>query len=179
MNSNRKSYSVGHRHWVRFQRRRPAIAFFPFASIPTDPEPLSLCFFVAYLTSCPTIRRYTSVRSYICHVKALWRDAGCSKTLLESPLLTAVLCGVRRALPAPPDPRSPFILSLYQYHPPSFSTYPPSHNWRIFKAVVTLGFHAMIRFGAFCQLTLLLDHHTFQWEEWPLSCVPLSLLESR
>ena len=169
---------MGQRHWVRFQRRHPAIAFFPFASIPPDPVALSLCFFAAYLASRPTIRRYTTVRSYICHVKALWRDAGCSKTLLESPLLTAVLRGVRRALPAPPDPRSAFILPLY--HPPSFYTHPPSNHWLIFKAAVTLGFHAMLRFGAFCQLTpCCLTAILSSGEEWPLSCVPLSLIESR
>ena len=100
-NSTRNSYKVGQRHWVRFQRLHPAITFFPFASISPDPVALALCFFVAYLASRPTIRRYTTVRSYICHVKALWRDAGCAKNLLESPLLTAVLRGVRRALPAP------------------------------------------------------------------------------
>ena len=69
------------------------------------------CFFAAYLASRPSIRRYTTVRSYICHVKALWRDAGCVKDLLDSTLLAAVLRGVRRALPAP---RSEFILPLYQ-----------------------------------------------------------------
>ena len=176
-NSTRKSYHVGQRHWVRFQRLHPAIAFFPFASISPDPVALSLCFFAAYLASRPTIRRYTTVRSYICHVKALWRDAGCAKILLESPLLTMILRGARRALPAPPDPRSAFILPIY--HPPSFYTHPPSDYWLIFKAAVALGFHAMLRFGAFCQmapycLTALLS----SGEEWPLSRVPLDLIAS-
>ena len=174
-NSTRKSYKVGQRHWVRFQRLHPAITFFPFASISPDPVALALCFFVAYLSSRPTIRRYTTVRSYICHVKALWRDAGCAKNLLESPLLTAVLRGVRRALPAPHDPRSAFILPLYQS--PSFYTHPPSDQWLIFKAAVALGFHAMLRFGAFCQMTpYLLTAILTSGEEWPLSCVPLNLI---
>ena len=168
---------MGQRHWVRFHRLHPAIAFFPFASIPPDPVALSLCFFTAYLASRPTIRRYTTVRSYICHVKALWRDAGCSKTLLESPLLTTVLRGVRRALPAPPDPRSAFLLPLY--HAPSFYTHPPSNHWLIFKAAVALGFHAMLRFGAFCQMTPnRLTAILSSGEEWPLSCVPLNLINS-
>lgn len=174
-NSTRNSYKVGQRHWVRFQRLHPAITFFPFASISPDPVALALCFFVAYLASRPTIRRYTTVRSYICHVKALWRDAGCAKNLLESPLLTAVLRGVRRALPAPHDPRSAFILPLYQS--PSFYTHPPSDQWLIFKAAVALGFHAMLRFGAFCQMTpYLLTAILSSGEEWPLSCVPLNLI---
>ena len=139
---------------------------------------LSLCFFAAYLASRPTIKRHTTVRSYICHVKALWRDAGCPKTLLDSPLLTTVLRGVRRSLPAPPDARSAFILPLYR--PPSFYTHPPSDHWLIFKAAVALGFHAMLRFGAFCQMTACcLTAILSNGEEWPLSCVPLSLIESR
>ena len=124
--STRKAYAVGQRHWVRFQRLHPSIPFFPFASIAPDPVTLALCFFAAYLASRPSIRRYNTVRSYICHVKALWRDAGCPKNLLNSPLLSAVLRGVRRALPAPPDPRSAFILPLYQ--PPSFYANPPSDH---------------------------------------------------
>ena len=95
--STRKSYSVGQRHWVRFQRQHPRIAFFPFAAHCPDPVSLSLCFFAAYLASRQKIRRHTTVRSYVCHVKALWRDAGCSADLLNSPLLTAVMRGVRRA----------------------------------------------------------------------------------
>ena len=139
---------------------------------------LSLCFFAAYLASRPTIKRHTTVRSYICHVKALWRDAGCPKTLLESPLLTAVLRGVRRSLPAPPDARSAFILPLYR--PPSFYTHLPSDHWLIFKAAVALGFHTMLRFGAFCQMTACCFTAILSnGEEWPLSCVPLSLIESR
>ena len=174
-NSTRKSCTVGQRHWVRFQRLHPVITFFPFASISPDPVALALCFFVAYLASRPTIRRYTTVRSYICHVKALWRDAVCAKTLLESPLLTAVLRGVRRALPAPPDLRSAFILPLYR--PPSFYTHPPSDYWLLFKAAVALGFHAMLRFGAFCQMTpYLLTAILASGEEWPLSYVPLDLI---
>ena len=117
------------------------------------------------------------MRSYICHVKALWRDAGCAKSLLDSPLLTAVLRGVRRALPAPPDPRSAFILPLYQT--PSFYTHPPSNHWLIFQVAVALGFHAMLRFGAFCQMTpYCLTAILSSGEEWPLSCVPLDLINA-
>ena len=169
---------VRRRRCFRFQRLHPTIAFFPFSSIPPDPVALALCFFAAYLASRPTIRRYTTVRSYICHVKALWRDAGCSKTLLDSPLLTTILRGVRRALPTPPDPRSAFILPLY--HPPSFYTHPPSDHWLIFKAAVALGFHAMLRFGAFCQMTpCCLTAILASGDEWPLSCVPLTLVQSK
>ena len=68
-NSTRKSYTVGQRHWVRFQRLHLVIAFFPFASVSPDPVALSLCFFAVYLASRPTIRRCTTVQSYICHLK--------------------------------------------------------------------------------------------------------------
>ena len=172
--STRKSYSVGQRHWVRFQSLHPEIAFFPFTTVSPDPVSLSLCFFAAYLASRPKIKRYTTVRSYICHVKALWRDAGCSKVLLDSPLLAAVMRGVRRALPAPPDLRAAFILPLYTS--PSYYITPPSIEWLLLKAAVALGFHAMLRFGAFCQLTpssltVILN----DGDEWPLHHMPSSL----
>ena len=111
--STGKSYSVGQRHWVRFHNLHPGIAFFPFTTLCPDPVSLSLCFFAAYLASRPKINRYTTVRSYICHVKALWRDAGCRKELLDSPLLAAVMRGVRGALPAPLELRAAVILPIY------------------------------------------------------------------
>ena len=149
--STRKTYAVGQRHWVRFQNLHPKIPFFPFATESPDFVALSLCFFVAYLASRPTIRRYTTVRGYVCHVRALWRDAGCPEKRLHSPLLCAVMRGVRRALPAPPDKRAAFIppnLTL-----PAYYYRPPSSRWLLFKAAVVLGFHAMLRYGAFCQFS--------------------------
>ena len=172
--STRKSYSVGQRHWVKFHNLHPEIAFFPFTTISPDPVSLSLCFFAAYLASRPKIKRYTTVRSYICHVKALWRDAGCAKVLLDSPLLAAVMRGVRRALPAPPDLRAAFILPLYAS--PSYYTTPPSLEWLLLKAAVALGFHAMLRFGAFCQLTASsLTVILSDGDEWPLHLMPSGL----
>ena len=86
--------------------------------------------------------------------------------------------GVRRALPAPPDPRSAFLLPLYL--PPPFYINPPSDHWLIFKAAVALGFHAMLRFGAFCQLTPSRLTAIFSnGGELPLSQVPIELFESR
>ena len=149
--STRKTYAVGQRHWVRFQRLHPEIAFFPFDNITPNPTTLSLCFFAGYLASRPTIRRFTTVRGYVCHVKALWRDAGCPEKHLHSLLLRRIMRGIRRALPAPPDAREAFIpvtLSM-----PDYYLRPPSSRWLLFKAAVVLGFHAMLRFGAFCQFT--------------------------
>ena len=57
--------------------------------------------------------------------------------------------GVRRALPSPPDPRDAFILPSYKK--PSYYHKPRSERALIFKAATVLGFHAMLRFGAFCQ----------------------------
>ena len=149
--STRKTYAVGQRHWSRFQLLHPEIAFFPFEHISPNPTSLSLCFFAAYLASRPSIKRYTTVRSYVCHVKALWRDAGCPEKRLHSPLLRRLMRGIRRALPAPPDAREAFIpLTLTM---PEYYLRPPSTRWLLFKAAVVLGFHAMLRFGAFSQLT--------------------------
>ena len=149
--STRKTYSVGQRHWARFQLLHPEIAFFPFNYIIPNPTTLSLCFFAGYLASRPSIRRYTTVRGYICHVKALWRDAGCPEDHLNSRLLRRIMRGIRRALPAPPDAREafiPFSLSM-----PDYYLRPPSSRWLLFKAAVVLGSHAMLRFGAFCQFS--------------------------
>ena len=53
--------------------------------------------------------------------------------------------------PGPPDTREAFIpLTLSM---PDYYLCPPSSRWLLFKAAVALGFHAMLRFGAFSQLT--------------------------
>ena len=149
--STRKTYAVGQRHWLRFHNLHPKIPFFPFAASPPDTVALSLCFFTGYLAARPTITRYTTVRGYLCHVKAMWRDAGCPEKRLHSPLLRKVMRGIRRALPAPPDKRAAFVLPNINH--PGYYFKPPSRTWLLFKAAVTLGFHAMLRYGAFCQFS--------------------------
>ena len=149
--STRKTYAVGQRHWVRFHNLHPIIPFFPFAASSPDTVALALCFFAGYLASRPTITRYTTVRGYLCHVKALWRDAGCPEKRLHSPLLRSVMRGIRRALPAPPDKRAAFVLPNLTL--PGYYFKPPSSRWLLFKAAVALGFHAMLRYGAFCQFS--------------------------
>ena len=59
--------------------------------------------------------------------------------------------GIRRALPTPPDKRAAFVLPNINL--PGFYFKPPSSRWLLFKAAVTLGFHAMLRYGAFCQFS--------------------------
>ena len=83
--------------------------------------------------------------------------------------------GIRRALPSPPDPREAFILPSYKL-PTHYHT-PPSDRWLIFKAATILGFHAMLRFGAFCQfnaqsLSLVLSNG----HELPISNTPIQTL---
>ena len=108
--STHKTYATGQRYWAKFQKSHPSIAFFPFPEQHVSPTELALCFFAGYLAALPSIKRHTTVRSYVCHVKALWRDAGCDNTHLHSPLLRVIMRGIRRALPAPPDAREAFIL---------------------------------------------------------------------
>ena len=67
----------------------------------------------------------------------------------EAPSLPTrrVMRGIRSALPAPPDAREAFIpvtLSMPDYY------LRPPNRWPLFKAAVVLGFHAALRFGAFC-----------------------------
>ena len=87
------------------------------------------------------------------------------------------MSGVRRDLPASPDTRSAFLLPLYL--PPPFYLYPPLDHWLILKAAVALRFHAMLRFRAFCQLTLnRLTAILRNGRELPLSQVPIQLVGS-
>ena len=107
--STRKTYAIGQLHWIQFQLAKPLVEFFPFPAISLNASTLSLCFFAGYLASRPSIKRYTTVRSYISHVKALWREAGCLKYQVYTPLLRRIMRGVRRLLPAPIDAREAFI----------------------------------------------------------------------
>ena len=54
-------------------------------------------------------------------------------------------------LPAPPDAREAFIPPSFVL--PPYYIHPPSTRLLLFKAAVVLGFHAMLRYGAFCQFT--------------------------
>ena len=147
--STRKTYAVGQRHWARFQANHPSISFFPFTAVVPDPTSLALCFFAAYLATRPKIKRYTTVRCYLCHLRSLWWEAGCPEKLMHSPLLNRIMRGIRRALPTPPDAREAFIPPCII--PPRHYIDPPSLRLLLFKAAVVMGFHAMLRFGAFCQ----------------------------
>ena len=59
--------------------------------------------------------------------------------------------GIRRALPAPPDKRAAFVLPNINLPASYFK--PPSSRWLLFKAAVSLGIHALLRYGAFCQFS--------------------------
>ena len=66
--STHKSYSVGQRHWARFQQSHPNIPLFPFESSSANPITLALGF-SPHTGIPPRIRRHTTARSYICHVR--------------------------------------------------------------------------------------------------------------
>ena len=78
--------------------------------------------------------RYTTVRGYLCHVKVLWRDAGCPKKRLHSVLLRSVMRGIRRALPALPDKRATFVLLNLTL--PGYYFNQPSSRWLLATLVV-------------------------------------------
>ena len=66
--STHKSYSVGQRHWARFQPSHPNTPFSPRESSSANPITLTLGF--PPHTGIPTrILRHTTARSYICHVR--------------------------------------------------------------------------------------------------------------
>ena len=84
-------------------------------------------------------------------MKALWRDAGCPEKRLHSAILRSVMRGIRRALLAPQDKCAAFVLPNLTLSGYYFN--PPSSRWLLFKAATALGFHAMLRYGAFCQFS--------------------------
>ena len=61
-----KTYTMGQHHWVCFYNLHPSIPSIPFATQSPDPVALSLCLFGAYLASRSSIRRYITVRGYMC-----------------------------------------------------------------------------------------------------------------
>ena len=84
-----KSYAVGKRHWL-FHSLKTKIAPLPSATHYREAVSLSLCFFEVYLNLHPKIKHYTTIRSYICHVKLLWQNAGFVRELINSSLLVAI-----------------------------------------------------------------------------------------
>ena len=75
---------------------------------------VSLVFFASYLFELDTIKSYGTIRNYMSHVKQFYVKKGYPKKKLESPLLKAVMRGVKRCMPPKADSRVAFLLIHYQ-----------------------------------------------------------------
>ena len=149
--STTRSYGTGQRKWAAFAFKHHRIPFLPCPTAPLAEHDLALAYFAAHLALTPTITRGTTVASYLTHVRALWRHAGCPEKCLESEFVARVMKGIHRALPASPDPLQAFL--LLDCRPPRDFTNPDSPNGFKLKFATLLGFFGMLRFDILLNLT--------------------------
>ena len=148
--STTRTYKTGQRRWAKFTAAYPVITNYPFSRIPLQEYELALAFFAAHLALQPTISRGTTVASYLTHVRADWRQAGCPEDRLSSEFVALVTRGIHRALPATPDSRQAFL--LLSCHPSPCFRDPSSPASFQLKFATLLGFFGMLRISAFSKL---------------------------
>ena len=145
--STTRSYGTGQRRWAKFTSAHPFIRHYPFTRTPLREFELAIAFFAAHLALQPTISRGTTVATYLSHVRADWRQAGCPVDRLTSEFVALVTRGILRALPATPDSRQAFL--LLACHPPLYFVTPSTPLSFLLKLATVLGFFGMLRFSAF------------------------------
>ena len=123
-----------------------------FYFVPNSTEKISLkglllCFFIAHLFRQPQNLRYTTIRNYVGHVRAVWTQQGCDLPLFDKRVITRVLRGVRALRPTEFDGRVAFLLPHLKL--PTIFTHPHSLDHLLFKAAVIFGFLGMFRFSSF------------------------------
>ena len=69
--STKRSYGTGQRKWVAFTLKYQSIPFLPCPTSPLAEHELALAFFAAHLALTPSIKRGTTVASYLSHVRTL------------------------------------------------------------------------------------------------------------
>ena len=148
--STTRTYKTGQRRWAKFTAAYPVITNYPFSRIPLQEYELALAFFAAHLALQPTISRGTTVASYLTHVRADWRQAGCPEDRLSSEFVALVTRGIHRALPATPDSRQAFLL-LSCRPSPCFRDPSSPASFQL-KFATLLGFFGMLRISAFSKL---------------------------
>ena len=94
----KKQHKIRVRHLQRFMEK------YPSAPLPSDDfSPpsrmfISLVFFAAYLFELPSINAYSTIRNYMSHVRQFYLKKGHPPKKLNSPLLKAVMRGVKRCM---------------------------------------------------------------------------------
>ena len=150
--STKNTYKTGVRHLQRFMLK------YPNAPLPSDdfnpPSKISisLVFFAAYLFELESIKSYGTIRNYMSHVTQFYVQKGHIKKRLNSPLLKAVLCGIKRCMPPKADSRVAFLLIHYQF--PTHMKHTRSITVKKAIAAISFGFFAMLRFHTYQKLCL-------------------------
>ena len=113
--STKNTYKTGVRHLQKFKQ------IYPMAPLPSDEfsppsrVSISLVFFAAYLFEVDSIKTHSTIRNYMSHVKQFYIKKGYPKKRLESPLLKAVIRGIKRCTPPKPDSRIAPLLVHYHF----------------------------------------------------------------
>ena len=145
--STKNTYKTGVRHLQRFQQK------YPMAPLPSDEfsppsrTSISLVFFAAYLFETDSIKSHTTIRNYMSHVMQFYIKKGFPKRKLVSPLLKAVMRGIKRCIPPKPDSRIAFLLIHYSF--PRQYRKPKSDIEKRAIAAMVFGFFAMLRFHSY------------------------------
>ena len=155
--STKTTYKTGVRHLQKFKRKYPMAPFPTDDFKPPSKMSISLSFFAAYLFELDSIKSSGTIRNYLSHVTQFYVKKGYPRKKLESPLLKAVVRGVKRCMPRTPDSRIAFLLIHYDL-PRGMRK---SRSITIKKAIAAMsfGFFGMLRFhsyGQFCQNNLTL-----------------------
>ena len=145
--STKITYKTGVRHFQKFMRIYPNAPFPSEDFTPPSKVAISLVFFAAHLFELDAIKSYGTFRNYMSHVIQFYVKLGHPKKHLHSPMLKAVMQGIKRCMPPTADSRVAFLLILYQI----------PHMLRRSRSIVTkkaitalsFGFFAMLRFHSY------------------------------
>ena len=113
--ATKSTYKTGVRHFQRFRSKYPKAPLPPDEFTAPRLVSISLAFFAAYLFELESIKSYGTIRNYMSHVTQLYVKKGYPKEKrLDSPLLKAVMRGVKRSMPPEADTRVAFLLLHYE-----------------------------------------------------------------
>ena len=145
--SSRTTYRTGVRHLHKFRQKYPMAPLPPAEFNPPSKISISLVFFAAHLFELDTIKSHGTIRNYMSHVTQFYIKKGIPKKKLVSPLLSAVMRGIKRCMPPKQDSRIAFL--LIHYHIPRRLTNSRTVATKTALAAMSLGFFAMLRFHSY------------------------------
>ena len=150
--SSKTTYKTGTNHFKKFLADFPKVANVSLPIPPPSQHILTLCFFVAVLVLKKSIKSYSTVRSYVRHVKNQWIRIGCDPEALNSDVLKRVLKGLKRHWPQKSDARPAFLLPHYKI-PVKFS-HPATGRHCASIAAIIFGFFGLARYHVLEKLNI-------------------------